>query len=122
MDNKPIFFQECEFKNEIDLVDKALNIFSVIKKNDNLRPFERNILNYYIRKDISDETKEIIKKELDINSANLTQGNYYLRKKGYIVKDTKNHNNNKLCKELQMLRDSLIINKKRLYCVGFKMK
>lgn len=122
MDNKPIFFQFCEYKNEVDLVDKTLSIYSIIKKNDNLRKFERNILNYYIRKGITEETKEIIKRELNKTSADLTQANYYLRKKGYIVKDTKNHNNNYLCKDLESIRKSIILNKKRIYGIGFKQK
>ena len=122
MDKKPIFFQLCEYKNEVDLVDKALSIYSIIKKKGNLRKFERNILNYYIRKGISENTKETIKRELGINSTNLTQANYYLRKKEYIVKDRNNHNKNELCEDLKMLRKSIILNKKRIYGIGFKQK
>ncbi len=122
MSNKPIFFQYCEYKNEVDLVDKVLSIYSIIKKNDDLRKFERNILNYYIRKGISEDTRETIKRELGITAGNLTQANYYLRKKGYIVKDRNNHNKNKLCKDLQSVRTSIILNKKRIYGIGFKQR
>ena len=122
MSNKPIFFQYCEYKNEVDLVDKALSIYSIIKKDGNLRKFERNILNYYIRKGISEDTKETIKRELGTDPSNLTQANYYLRKKGYIVRDSKNHNKNKLCKDLESIRTSVILNKKRIYGIGFKQK
>lgn len=121
MDNKPIFFQYCEFKNEVDLVDKILSIYSIIKKGNNLRKFERDILNFYIRKGISDDTKEAIK-ALGTKANNLTQANYYLRKKGYIVKDSKNHNKNKLSKDLENIRQSIIVNRKRVLAVGFKQK
>lgn len=122
MKEKPFFFQLCDYKNEVDLIDKVLSIYSIIKKSNDLRPFERNILNFYIRKGISNDTKNIIKDQLGITSNNLTQANYYLRKKGYIVKDSKNHNKNKLCKDLESIRTSIIGNKKRLFLVGFNQK
>lgn len=117
-----MFFQVCEFKNEVDLVDKILSIYSIIKKNNDLRKFERNILNYYLRKGLTEDTKKLIKKELNINSSNLTQVNYYLRNKDYIVKDTKNHNKDHLCKELEDIRNSIILKKNRIYSVGFNQK
>ena len=117
-----IYFNYCDYKNEIDLVDKVLSIFSIIKKSNDLRKFERDVLNFYIRKGISDDTKKMVRDELEMTANNLTQANYYLRKKGYIVKDSKNFNKDKLCKELQSIRNSIILNKKRVFAVGFQQK
>lgn len=122
MQKKEFYTNHCFYKNEVDLVDKLLNIYSIVKKNNNLRKFEREVLNYYIRKGYSSETKKQIKKELGKKARNLNQTNYHLKRKGYLKQSSKNQKDKKLNKELQEIRDMFIGGKTKVYVVGFKQK
>lgn len=112
----------CSFKNEVDLVNKLLSIYSIVKKNGDLRDFEKKVLNYYIRKGYSTETKKQIVKELGLKQRNLNQTNYHLTNKGYLKQSTKNQKNKSLNKELQEIRDLFVQGKTRTYVIGFKQK
>lgn len=123
MEKKPQFYTNyCSYKNEVDLVNKLLSIYSIVKKNGDLRDFERKVLNYYIRKGYSTETKDQIRKELGLKQRNLNQTNYHLTNKGYLKQSTKNQKNKSLNKELQEIRDLFVQGKTRAYVVGFKQK
>lgn len=123
MEKKPQFYTNyCSYKNEVDLVNKLLSIYSIVKKNGDLRDFERKVLNYYIRKGYSTETKDQIRKELGLKQRNLNQTNYHLTNKGYLKQSTKNQKNKSLNKELQEIRDLFVAGKTRAYVVGFKQK
>lgn len=112
----------CHYKNEVDLVNKLLSIYSIVKKDGDLRDFEKKVLNYYIRKGYSSETKKQISKELNLKDRNLNQTNYHLTKKGYLKQSSRNQKHKKLNKELQEIRDLFIEGKIKVYTIGFKQK
>lgn len=123
MEKKASFYTNyCIYKNEVDLVNKLLSIYSIVKKNGDLRDFERKVLNYYIRKGYSKETKDQIIKELNLKQRNLNQTNYHLTNKGYLKQSTKNQKNKSLNKELQDIRKFFVEGKIRAYVIGFKQK
>lgn len=122
MENKQFYTNFCSYKNEVDYINKLLSIYSIVKKNGDLRDFERKVLNYYIRKGYSAETKEQIRKELGIKPKNLNQTNYHLTKKGYLKNSTRNQKQKSLHKELQEIRDLFIKGKTKIYVVGFRQK
>jgi len=123
MEKKLSFYTNyCSFKNEVDLVNKLLSIYSIVKKNGDLRDFEKKVLNYYIRKGYSSETKKQIVKELGLKQRNLNQTNYHLTNKGYLKQSTKNQKNKSLNKDLQEIRDLFVQGKTRTYVIGFKQK
>ena len=82
----------CLYKNQIAYVDKLITIYSIIKmdKDSQLRNFEKDVLNYYLRFGYSTDTKkkirEIEKKSLDT----ITQATFYLKKKGYLIQSKTN--------------------------------
>ena len=122
MQGKDFYTNYCSYKNEVDLVNKLLTIYSIVKKNNDLRNFEREVLNYYIRKGYSTGTKNQIKKELGKKARNLNQTNYHLKRKGYLKQSSKNQKDKKLNKELEEIRKLFIEGKTRVYVIGFKQK
>lgn len=122
MEDKRFYTNYCSYKNEVDYINKLLSIYSIVKKNGDLRDFEKRVLNYYIRKGYSAETKEQIRKELGIKHKNLNQTNYHLTKKGYLKNSVRNQKQKSLHKDLQEIRDLFIEGKTRVYAIGFKQK
>lgn len=114
----------CPYKNQIELVDKLILIYSIIvmNKNNSLRKFERDVLNYYIRYGFSLETKKKINKELGKSMETITQATFFLAKKGYLIKSKTNLTNKYLNPELQSIRDNIIEGDKKILAVGFKRK
>jgi hypothetical protein len=123
--NKDIVYADwCVYKNEIDFVDKLLDIYSVVKmdSDNQLRKFEKDVLSYYIRFGYSTETKKMINKKLDKSKATITQATFYLSKKGYLIPSKTNLSQKKLNSDLQRLRDSFIDGNKKILALGFKRK
>jgi hypothetical protein len=57
----PTHINKCKYNNEIDMVD-ILTVYSVIKFNGerSIKGLWKNVLIYYIRKGINDETLEMV--------------------------------------------------------------
>lgn len=123
--NEDIVYADwCIYKNEIDFVDKMLTIYSVVKMDEDnqLRRFEKDALNYYIRFGYSTNTKKLIEKQLKKSTATITQATFYLSKKGYLIPSKTNLSQKKLNNDLQRLRDGFINGKKKILALGFKRK
>jgi hypothetical protein len=103
------------------MVDKLLTVYSVIKFSgkDRLRDFEKNVLIYYIRKGISDETLEMVSDDLGMKKNYLHGINKHLREKGYLVASKTNLRKFDLNEELKQLRESFVTNQLRLYTIIF---
>lgn len=122
MEKKDFYTNYCQYKNEVDLVNKLLSIYSIVKKDGDLRDFEKKVLNYYIRKGYSSKTKDQIRNELGLKQRNLNQTNYHLTNKGYLRQSTRNQKNKSLNKELQEIRNLFVEGKTKAYVIGFKQK
>jgi hypothetical protein len=112
---------KCKYNNEIDMVDTILTVYSTIKfkGKDRLRDFEKNILIYYIRKGLTDETLEMISEDLDKKKNYLHGINKHLRDKGYLISSKTNLRKFDLNEDLKKLRDSFINKKIKLYTLVF---
>ena len=114
----------CLYKNQIAYVDKLITIYSIIKmdKDSQLRNFEKDVLNYYLRFGYSTDTKkkirEIEKKSLDT----ITQATFYLKKKGYLIQSKTNFSQKTLNKDLERIRRDFVVGNKKVWAIGFKMK
>lgn len=124
-------FLELTFKNEVDLVNKLLSIYSLTKENDippkdakfdsyKLRKYERDVLNYYIRYGYSPETKKIIEEDMGKKSNAVTQTDFSLKEKGYLLDLENNYRMKKLNPYLEEIRRKFIVEKKRAYALHFK--
>lgn len=122
--DKLVFPSLCRYKNEIDYVDKLITIYSVAKmgKDEQLRKFEKEVLNYYMRFGYSTETKKIITEDLGKSPDTITQATFYLKKKGYLVDSKTNMSKKRLSKGLQEIKDDFIDGSKKILAIGFKRK
>lgn len=114
----------CFYKNEIDLVDKLISVYSIIKMDaaSQLRNFEKEVLNYYVRFGYSTETKKKINKLTNKSDATITQTTFHLSKKGYLVQSKNNHSQKKLNVDLQRMRKAFIEGDKKIWAIGYKRK
>lgn len=117
----PTHINKCQYNNEIDMVDTILTIYSTIKfkGKDRLRDFEKNILIYYIRKGLNDETLEMVSEDLNKKKNYLHGINKHLRDKGYLIASKTNLRKFDLNEDLKMLRSSFIEKKLKLYTLVF---
>lgn len=111
-----------QVKNEIDLIDKVLSIYSIVKFEPDfrLRNYEKNILVYYVRKGISDETLSNICEDKDINKNYLHKINKDLRDKGFLVSSDKNLRKFHLSSDLEVIRQNFIKDKFKNYLITFE--
>jgi len=119
-----IHADSCIYKNQIDYVDKLISIYAIIKmdKDNQLRQFEKDVLNYYVRFGYSTETKKRAKKELRKSTETITQATFYLTKKGYLTQSKTNYSLKVLNKDLQRLRNNFLLGQKKIIAIGFKFK
>jgi len=117
-----IHLNTCEIKNEIDLVERIISIYSIIKftGSDRLREFEKNILVYYVRKGISDDTLDMVCADLNKKKNHLHGINKQLRDKGYLITCRNNMRKFELNEDLKSIRQTFIEKKYRLYTIGFR--
>ncbi len=110
---------KTKYKNEIDLIDKILCVYSISQKVS-LRNFERLILVYYIRSGYSKETKEFIKEDTGKKDGDIRVADVHLREKGYLMSSEKNLRMSKLSPDMESIRTSFIKNKKQVYVLAFQ--
>lgn len=131
MSDKKVPFLEISFKNEVDLVNKILSIYSLTKENDlpakgskfdsfKLRKFEKDVLNYYIRYGYADETKKMIEEDMGKKPNAITQVDFLLKEKGYLEDLPNNYRMKKLNDSLEQIRKQFILDKRKIYALHFK--
>lgn len=114
-------FYKLETKRMSDLEDvvRFITIYVSLKGDDDIRLSQRRTqtLAYYILYGYSRETKNAIKKDLNIKNSNLNNLNSQLRKMGYIVAEEYNTNNNKINKELLDFVNYMVMKKNSYFLV-----
>lgn len=117
----PIHRNISKFKNEIELIDKILSIYTIAKFESDLRlrDYEKNVLIYYIRKGITDETLANVCEDRKIKKNYLHKINKDLRDKGYLVTAENNYRKFHLNTELEQIRENFITNKFKDYWIKF---
>lgn len=110
-----------KFKNEIELIDKILSIYTIAKYEEKmrLRPYEKNILIYYVRKGINEETLANVCEDRKIEKNYLHKINKDLRDKGYLVTSETNYRKFHLNDELEDIRENFINKKFKDYWIRF---
>ncbi|MAX51569.1 MAG: hypothetical protein CMH22_06275 [Methylophaga sp.] len=120
----PLYKSKTKYKHEVELVDRIISIYSTIKKDkkNQILPFEKEILIYYILNGFSKETKEIIKTEKKKNNSQIDTANCNLRRKGFLIKGNKNQKISYVKEEIQEMVDSFLNNKNQFYVIQFEKK
>ena len=117
----PIHRNISKVKNEIEFIDKILSVYSIVKfeAEDRLRDYEKNILIYYVRKGITEETLETVCEDRGIKKNYLHKINKDLRDKGYLLTSETNYRKFHLNKELEDIRENFINKKFKNYLISF---
>ena len=97
-----------KYKNDLELYEHIIRIFSVVMLNDELENREGEALMFYFKHGYSSDTKDMIKSALGISEHYLNTINYNLDKKGYLRKDDRNKQKKHLSHELQKLKDAFV--------------
>ena len=122
--DKNIFFDRSKPKNKLELVDQILQIYAIINydASNNLPNSERNVLSYYIKNGLNEETLRDILIDLPKYAKNdyLAQMNKKLRDKGYLVRDKYNLKKFHLTEGLEYLRQKFILEGCKTYMIGFE--
>ena len=117
---KEIYFNQLKYKNEIELLQKIIRIYSIIKLNDNLENHEEKVLMFYFKYGYSPETKQKIRDSLGITPHYLNTINYHLDNKGYLRKDENNKQKKHLSDDLKQLREAFLDRGVEVYAIGIK--
>lgn len=112
-----------KYSNKMDLIQKVLDLYVITTPSaEKLIVREKEALAYYIMYGYSRETVEDIKTALSKNIKNgyVRTINNSLRKKGYLIQDTKNMQKNHLSEDMKMIQKEFVENDGKIYVVGFK--
>ena len=121
-------YLKIKYKNQVDLVDKLLKIYDLSKEDvpsdnkkkiKNLRNFERQVLNYYIRYGYSKETKNLIEKDTGKKLNAIVQTDFLLKESGYLEDMENNYRMKKLNPFLEKIRQDFILKRNRVYGLYF---
>jgi hypothetical protein len=96
---------DYKYKNDVELLDIVMTIFSRTVLEEELSNKERVVLREYIVNGYSRETKKAIRLAEKMKDANLNTLNYHLQKKGFLKPHPKNQRLKLLNEELLELRD-----------------
>jgi hypothetical protein len=124
-ENKPVAYKSVvKYANEIEMIDKVLSFYSVanFEEKDRLKNYEKNILIYYVRKGITEESLEDVCVDRNIKKNYLHKVNKDLRDKGYLVMSETNYRKFHLNKDLQDIRTAFIENKASIYLITLGQK
>lgn len=117
---KEVYFNDLKYKNEMDLLQKIIRIYSIVMLEDNLENHEEKVLMFYFKYGYSTDTKDKIKESLGITAHYLNTINYHLDNKGYLRKDENNKQKKHLSDGLKKLRDAFLENKVDIYVLRIK--
>lgn len=117
---KEVYFNELEYKNEIELLQKIIRIYSIVMLSDDLENHEEKVLMFYFKYGYSTETKQKIRDSLDISPHYLNTINYHLDNKGYLRKDENNKQKKHLSDGLKKLRDAFLEKGVDMYVLKLK--
>jgi len=118
--SKPnIFFNRAKVKNDIDMLDKLLTVYSILnfEERDKLVKHERQVLLYYVKNGLTKESVDNICEDYGYKANYLYGVNKRLKDKGYLVKDENNQHKYHLNKELAYLRKKFIEDKSKMYII-----
>lgn len=122
--NDIIFPSFCYYESEVDYVNIIITVYAATHMDDGnqLRPFEKDVLNYYVRFGYDTATKKRAQKELGKSYATITQATFFLAKKGYLINSRHNLSKKKLNKDLEKLREGFLNGDKKVWALGFRRK
>lgn len=111
---------DFKYKNDVDLLEVVMSIFSNTVLKEELSNKERTVLREYIVNGYSKQTKNSIKLSLGMKDSNLNTLNYHLQKKGFLKPHPKNQRLKLLNEELVELRDTFLKDSgKKMYIINF---
>ena len=114
------YINRCEYPNDLELLDKVLDVYSLVTLNNELTKNERGVLKYYLKSGYSNRVKDSIKKDFGINSQHLNQINWKLTHKGFLDKHPTNNRSKVISPKLIKLRDTFFKDGVKYYTIVFE--
>lgn len=126
MNDIKLYGMKVSYTDELDLMQKVLNLYSKvinISSTENfLRPRHVSVLAFYLLKGYTNETKKLVLDSLEISVANLNQINAELTKKGFLIRGHSNYSEKFLSKGLESLKEYFMNREfNKLFMVSFKL-
>ena len=120
-----MYIQKFEYTDTLDKLTKVLQMYALMINLEigkiYLRPRLVEVLAFYILRDYSNETKELIIQTLGIEKANLNQINSELTKKGYLRIDQRSFRKKHLSPAMLQIKD-YFTNDESFCLLGFKFE
>lgn len=112
---------DFKYKNDVDLLDIVMSVFSKTVLNEEISNKEKVILREYIVNGYSKRTKDSIKLDHKMKPSNLNTLNYHLQKKGFLKPHPKNQRLKLLNEDLLELRDCFMKEgeNKKMFIINF---
>lgn len=117
------------YVDKLDMTSKVLNVYACVvninKGENHLRPRLVQVLAFYLLMSYCNETKQLIQESLGITLKNLNQINSELTKKGYLLRDSRNHRRRHLSKELEIIKNYFVDSNektKKIFLMDFLKK
>lgn len=116
------FYNKAEVKNEIDLLDKVIEIYSILNFDKNVRivPHEKKVLIYYLKRGLNEETLQTVMTDLNYSKNYRDSVNKKLRDKGFLIRDENNQQKFHLNTDLQLLKKKFIDEKTKVFYIQFR--
>lgn len=116
-----VFYNEVKVKTIVDLLDKAISIYSILnyEQRDRLVKHEQKILLYYVKNGLTKKTLEDVCADTNYTKNHLHTVNKSLRDKGYLVRDENNQHKFYLNADLELLRKKFISDKATGFIIKF---
>ena len=105
-----------KFKDDFDKIEFILKVYS-LAINQPIRAFEMVILKYYMYYGYTQEAVEFIKKGEKKTDGDIRTANTHLRQKGFLSHGVTNLRKSSLSPELEALRKTFMIDRKKLYAL-----
>lgn len=112
---------DFKYRNDVDLLETVMSIFSNTVLREELSDKERQILREYMLNGYSKQTKESIKLSMKMKPANLNTYNYHLQRKGFLKPHPTNQRLKLLNEQLMELRDCFMqeTKSKKIFLINF---
>jgi len=121
MSKPQAYIVEFKYKNNLQLLDTVIYLFSKTVLEAELNAQEISILKYYLAQGYSKDTKQAIEIDLGIKTTCINTNNYKLQKKGFLRPHPTSNRLKIINSELLKLRDCFMNqNTKNIFIVDFK--
>lgn len=111
------FFSRYYYKNDLDLLNTVINLYSIVELGGKLSDMEMIVMRYYLKSGYNEITKKTIMSDSEVfktmtdaekTRKHLNQINHRLEKKGFLERSLRNYREKKVSSKLLELKESFL--------------